>query len=68
MPKFVFVLLVAGLVLMEYLKEKVKDSCDPSDSTEYSKSLDKSNLLKVDVGNVMSDEEIKSFLCYSTKR
>ncbi|KAK4743122.1 hypothetical protein SAY87_001123 [Trapa incisa] len=57
-----------GLVVMENLKGKVKDSSDLLDSTKYCESLDKSNLLKLDIGNVMSLEEIESFLYYSKNR
>ncbi|KAK4783045.1 hypothetical protein SAY86_007419 [Trapa natans] len=57
-----------GAVLMENLKAKVKDSFDRSDSTKYCESLDKSNLLKVDIENVLNMEQIESFLYYSKER
>ncbi|OWM83639.1 hypothetical protein CDL15_Pgr004068 [Punica granatum] len=57
-----------GLVLMEHLKGKVDDSCHPPDLTKFAESFDKSYLLKCDLKNVMSIEEMKSFLCSDSKK
>ncbi|EXB75144.1 hypothetical protein L484_025920 [Morus notabilis] len=48
-----------GLILMEYLKEKVKDMSLVPDLAELAAFIDYSNLLKSSVENILSEEEIK---------
>lgn len=57
-----------GLILMEYLKEKVKDkSCVP-DLAELVPLIDCSNLLKSSVENILSEEEIKECIGANSRK
>ncbi|EOY27474.1 Spc97 / Spc98 family of spindle pole body component, putative isoform 1 [Theobroma cacao] len=57
-----------GFILMEYLKEKVKDSSIVSGVAESAAFIDSSNLLKSKLDDMMSIEELKEGIAIKTRK